>query len=131
VHEKNYKIIEKELLAIIVGLKAWQHWIQGSAFTLRVITDHHNLLNLQSFDIRNSRHHRWMAFLASFKLTIEFQAGVRNGQADFLSRPPQTSATSNKSVKKLFKVAATRMVSFSPAVLAKLAIAHDSAEGGH
>ena len=43
VQEVNYEIYDKELLAIICAFKEWRSELEGSAFSLKVITDHQNL----------------------------------------------------------------------------------------
>ena len=43
VQEVNYEIYDKELLTIICAFKEWQLELEGSAFPLKVITDHQNL----------------------------------------------------------------------------------------
>ena len=41
--EQNYKIYDRELLAIIRALEEWRHYIQGSPHTMVVLSDHKNL----------------------------------------------------------------------------------------
>jgi hypothetical protein len=41
--EWNYKIHDKELLAIIHALKHFQHYIQGSPHMTKILSDHANL----------------------------------------------------------------------------------------
>jgi RNase H-like domain found in reverse transcriptase len=41
--ERNYKIHDKELLAIIHALKHFQHYIQGSPHMTKILSDHANL----------------------------------------------------------------------------------------
>ena len=41
--ERNYKIYDRELLAIIRALEEWRHYIQGSPHTTLVLLDHKNL----------------------------------------------------------------------------------------
>ena len=41
--EWNYKIHDRELLAIIRTLEKWWHYFQGNANKIKVITDHKNL----------------------------------------------------------------------------------------
>ncbi|SLM40157.1 retrotransposon nucleocapsid protein [Lasallia pustulata] len=41
--EVNYNIYDKELLAIICAFEEWQPELEGSAFPIKVITDHRNL----------------------------------------------------------------------------------------
>ena len=41
--ERNYKIHDKEMLAIIRGLEAWRHLLEGAQFKFEIWTDHKNL----------------------------------------------------------------------------------------
>ena len=41
--ERNYKIHDKEMLAIIRGLENWRHLLEGAKFKFKVWMDHKNL----------------------------------------------------------------------------------------
>jgi hypothetical protein len=41
--ERNYRISDKEALAIIKALQHWQHWLEGMTKPVHIITDHCNL----------------------------------------------------------------------------------------
>jgi len=41
--ERNYKIHDKEMLAIIRGLESWRHLLEGAQFKFEIWTDHKNL----------------------------------------------------------------------------------------
>jgi len=41
--ERNYKIHNKEMLAIIRGLENWRHLLEGIRFKFEIWTDHKNL----------------------------------------------------------------------------------------
>jgi len=41
--ERNYKIHDKEMLAIIRGLKNWRHLLEGAQFKFEIWMDHKNL----------------------------------------------------------------------------------------
>jgi len=41
--ERNYEIHDKEMLAVIRGLKNWRHLLQGTKFKFEVYMDHKNL----------------------------------------------------------------------------------------
>ena len=45
--ERNYKIYDRELLAIIRALEEWRHYIQGSPHTTTILSDHKNLTYYQ------------------------------------------------------------------------------------
>ena len=41
--ERNYKIHDKEMLAIIRGLEVWRHLLEGAQFKFKIWMDHKNL----------------------------------------------------------------------------------------
>jgi len=41
--ELNYDTHDKKLLAIFKAFKIWQHYLEGLAYSIDVITDHKNL----------------------------------------------------------------------------------------
>jgi len=41
--ERNYKIHNKEMLAMIWGLESWRHLLEGAQFKFEIWTDHKNL----------------------------------------------------------------------------------------
>lgn len=94
--EKNYPVHEQELLAIILSLKEWRHYLQGSPFVIRVLTDHHSLQCLQTQPNLSGRQARWMMLMAEFSFKIEYQEGKKNVVADALSRRPDHRETANE-----------------------------------
>ena len=42
--ERNHEIYDQELLAIIQALEEWCHYIQGSAHTAIILSNHKNLM---------------------------------------------------------------------------------------
>ena len=84
--ERNYPVHEQELLAVVVALREWRHYLHGRKF--RVITDHHSLRYLQTQPHLSPRQVRWSEFLQQFDADIEYQDGRLNVVADALSRRP-------------------------------------------
>ena len=41
--ERNYKIYDKEMLAMMKGFYEWAHYLKGNDATTEVLTDHQNL----------------------------------------------------------------------------------------
>ena len=41
--ERNYEIYDKELLAIMLALEEWRHYLMGAALDIEIWTDHQNL----------------------------------------------------------------------------------------
>lgn len=82
--ELHYTVTEKELLAIVFGLKKFQTLILGHKIIIR--TDHSALKFLKQCPLLNDRLTRWMLFLNKFNFDIEHVPGKDNIVADTLSR---------------------------------------------
>ena len=85
--ERNYEIHDKELLAIIHGLKHFRHYLQGNVHTTRIFSDHANLKYFTTKQTLTRRQARWSLFLATFDYVIIPKPGKYN-KADGLSRRP-------------------------------------------
>lgn len=64
--ESNYDVGNRELLAVVLALQEWRHWLEGSTLPFVVWTDHKNLSYLRSARRLNSRQARWALFLGRF-----------------------------------------------------------------
>lgn len=86
--EANYPIFDKELLAIVRCLEAWDHELR-SVGKFTVTTDHRNLQYFSTYRRLSERHMRWQEFLNRFTFEINYRPGKENGAADSLSRREQ------------------------------------------
>jgi len=84
--ERNYKIHDKEMLAIVRGLEAWRHLLEGAQFKFKIWTDHKNLEYFMKAQKLNQRQARWALYLFRFDFTLKHMAGAKMGKADGLSR---------------------------------------------
>ncbi|SLM40543.1 Retroviral aspartyl protease [Lasallia pustulata] len=84
--ELNYKIYDKELLAIVDALKQWRVYLEGSKAEVKVYSDHKNLESFTTTKVLNRRQVRWSEELAAYHFQIYYQKGSLNGRADALSR---------------------------------------------
>ena len=57
--ERNYKIHDKEMLAIIRGLEVWRHLLEGAQFKFEIWTDHKNLEYFMKVQKLNKKQARW------------------------------------------------------------------------
>ena len=84
--ETRYSTFDRELLAIYLAIKHYQHFLEGQQFS--VITDHKPL----TFALASpSRHHlpcqiHHLDFISQFTSDIQFIKGVFNVAADALTR---------------------------------------------
>jgi hypothetical protein len=84
--ERNYKIHDKEMLAIIRALDEWRHFLEGATHKVEIWTDHKNLEYFMSARKLNRRQARWSLTLARFDFVMHHQPGKSMGKSDALSR---------------------------------------------
>src|ERR1700678_2783273 len=84
--ELNYPTHEKELLAILHGIRKWKVDLLGSPFL--VYTDHKTLLNFHTQKDMSRRQARWMEELSVYDCKFIYVKGTDNSAADALSRHP-------------------------------------------
>jgi len=98
--EQNYSTTEKELCAIIWGVKQFRSYLLGQKFN--IITDHRALTWLFNVKDPGSRLTRWRLKLEEYQYEIQYKPGCNNTNADALSRirvttRAQTSKNEEKS----------------------------------
>ena len=84
--EQNYTIGDRELLAVVLALEEWRHFLEGGALPFLVWTDHKNLEYIKSAKRLNSRQARWSLFFSRFNFTLSYRPGSKNVKPDALSR---------------------------------------------
>ncbi|XP_049866081.1 uncharacterized protein LOC126366827 [Pectinophora gossypiella] len=84
--EGNYSTIEKELLAILFGVKTFRPYLYGRKF--KIVTDHRPLVWLFNDKDPGSRLIRWRLKLEEYDYEIIYKQGKLNCNADALSRCP-------------------------------------------
>ncbi|KAK7940550.1 hypothetical protein WMY93_003876 [Mugilogobius chulae] len=84
--ERNYDVGNRDLLAVVLALQEWRHWLEGAHQSFIIWTDHKNLSYLQSAQRLNSRQARWALFLSRFNFTLTYRPGSKNCKPDALSR---------------------------------------------
>ena len=86
VQEVNYEIYDKELLVIICAFEEWWPELEGSAFSLKVITDHQNLKYFMSTKQLFCHQAQWSEFLSRFNFKIVYQPEKQEAKSDALTR---------------------------------------------
>ncbi|GBG76533.1 hypothetical protein CBR_g22281 [Chara braunii] len=82
---------KKELLAFVMALKRWRHFLLGRRrFTW--VTDNNPLTYYKTQDTVSSTIGRWMYFIEQFDFTPKHVPGLSNRTADALSRRPDLCA---------------------------------------
>ena len=85
--EQNYKIHDKEMLAVIRALEEWRAELEGLHCNEQfdILTDHKALKYFMTTKKLNARQARWAEFLSQFYFCIQYQPGKQNTLADILS----------------------------------------------
>jgi len=84
--EWNYKIHNKEMLAIIRALEEWRHFLEGATHPVEIWTDHKNLEYFMMAKKLNCCQARWSLHLARFDFLLHHRPGRAMGKPDALSR---------------------------------------------
>ena len=84
--ERNYCVTRRELLAVVMSIKQFHHYLYGVNFTVR--TDHGALTWLMRFKNPEGQIARWLEVLSTYDFEIKHRAGKQHGNADGLSRRP-------------------------------------------
>ena len=80
--EKNYSVIELELLSILAATKHFRPYLFGKQFTIE--TDYNPLVRLSKIKEPNLRLIRWRLKLEEFDVIIKYKKGKGNYVADAL-----------------------------------------------
>ena len=64
--ERNYKIHNKEILAIILALEEWRYFLEGTTHPVEIWTDYKNLEYFMTAKKLNHRQACWSLYLARF-----------------------------------------------------------------
>jgi len=84
--EQNYKIHDKEMLAIIRVLEEWRHFLEGATHPVEIWTDHKNLEYFMMAKKLNHCQARWSLHLARFDFLLHHRPRRTMGKPDALSR---------------------------------------------
>ena len=83
-HEKNYRMHDLELAAIVFALKIWRHYLYGEKCF--IYTNHKSLKYFPLQRELNLRQLRWMELINDHDCVIDYHPGKANVVADALSR---------------------------------------------
>jgi len=86
VHEKNYEIYNKELLAVIRGLEEYRHYLEGHPHKIEIWSDHQNLTYFRTAQKLTRRQARWALFMTCFDFVLYHKLGKTMQAEDLLSR---------------------------------------------
>ncbi|SJL16260.1 uncharacterized protein ARMOST_19780 [Armillaria ostoyae] len=84
--ERNYEIYDKELLAIMLALSDWRHYLMGTLEDVEIWMDHQNLQYFRKPQKLNRRQAQWVTELVEYHFVLKHKPGATNVKADLLSR---------------------------------------------
>jgi hypothetical protein len=90
--EYNWSVTHREGLALVEAVKHYHPYIANQHFD--VYTDHISLKWLKDIKLETGRLARWSLLLQSYDFTIIHKPGIRNQNADALSRRPYDTQVS-------------------------------------
>jgi len=70
VHERNYEIYDKELLAVIWGLEEYRHHLEGHLYKIEIWSDHQKLTFFRTAQKLTRRQARWALFMTHFDFVL-------------------------------------------------------------
>ncbi|KAJ0745438.1 putative nucleotidyltransferase, Ribonuclease H [Helianthus annuus] len=82
--QQSLSVYEKELMAIIMAVKHWHHYLVAKHFVIK--TDHQSLKHLLEQKIVTPLQQKWLSKLLGYDYEISYKKGVENVAADALSR---------------------------------------------
>ena len=68
----NYKIFDKEMLAVIEALRHWRHLLLQPKEPVDIITDHSALKYFRMKQILSKRQVRWIEYLSEYDYIITY-----------------------------------------------------------
>ena len=86
--ELNYRITDKELLAIIDAFKQWRVYLEEAKHCIKVLIDYKNLTIFIITKVLNQQQIRWSEELSLYYFKISYRKGSENIATDTLSRRP-------------------------------------------
>ena len=86
VHERNYKIYNKELLAVIWGLEEYRHHLERHPYKIEIWLDHQNLTFSRTAQKLTRRQAKWALFMTCFDFVLYHKPGKTMQVEDPLSR---------------------------------------------
>ena len=125
--ERNYKIYNKELLAIVEALAKWRQYLLDAVETFEIWTDHKNLKYFWEPHKLNGRQARWYLKLQDYNFVLQHIPEKTNTKADILSRKEQVNIKEgNKNVQLLKDEIWTRKTTVKITMLGRKVMTEES-----
>ena len=83
--EQNYKIHDKEMLAVVWSLEEWRHFLEGAKHKVKIWMDYKDLESFMTVKKLNHRQAHWSLYLSRFDFVMHHRPGKSMGKSDALS----------------------------------------------
>jgi hypothetical protein len=83
-HEEHYPTHDLELVAVVMALRTWRHYLLGNV--VHIYMDHKSLNYIFTQSDLNMRQRRWLELIKHYELEVHYHPGKANIIADALSR---------------------------------------------
>ena len=125
--ERNYKIYNKELLAIVEVLAKWRQYLLDVKELFEIWMDYKNLKYFREPHKLNRRQARWYLKLQDYDFILQYVFGKTNTKVYILSRKDQIDTwEDNKNVQMLKEELWTRRITAEITVIRRSKITEDS-----
>lgn len=99
---QSRSVYERELMAIVLAVQKWSHYLLGQKFT--VLTDQRALQNLLEQREIQPEYQKWLTKLLGYDFEIKYHPSLLNKIVDALSRVTPTSELMSLSVPSLIDI---------------------------
>ena len=89
--QSHYPTWEQELLALLLAMEAWRHYLLPISFQAR--TDHNGLKYLKTQKNLKERQWHWVNKFSEYQFDLQYRPGQNMVPPDALSRRPHTKAS--------------------------------------
>jgi hypothetical protein len=96
--QSRYFSQKRELLAVMLFLQHWRHWVEGGDVT--IISDHQILKDLNTKAEQPARIVRFLNAMKHFGARVLYRSGKANMLANYLSKPPKAAYAVGENGKK-------------------------------
>jgi hypothetical protein len=94
--ERNYKIHDKEMLAVMRSSEEWRHFLEGAKHKVEIWMDHKNLEYFMTVKKLNRRQACWSLYLLRFDFVMHHRPGKSMGKSVMPSHDVQITAMAQR-----------------------------------